>query len=601
MLVLDSSGSMTADDAGGQSRIDAARDAAHTFIEGAGDDAPLGLVTYGGNTGETPEDYDAGCRDITVVTGPESGNSAEMIDHVESLEPRGYTPIGDALRAAADELPDDGARTIVLVSDGIATCTPPPVCEVAEELKQKGVDLVINTVGFNVDPAAREELECIADVAGGTYADASDADTLAEELRRATTRTYRAYESDLRNIPGGDSELTAADVGRDVTEFSTSVPPVPGTGVSDESVLHFTTPFADGERIIVSATTTQAPSIDNWDGTFNLYVRSNDYDCELDTQTASEITVNNYQTATLYSHANGDNQCDTDELNFRIGRRGDWNPDQKVDVDVTVTRLGVPDLDGQPTPVEEATDPPTVTGSGEGADITPGTWFTDATELDPGETVRAEIVPGETHFFRIPVEHGQRLTGAVIPVAEADDFADLGPGENLLLTAYNEARGKVPLSQSNVRIVADRRTDFGYEAPILFTNRYGGTGGTGSDSRDAKYIWQDGDQVLTVRYDRLFSQDDIDATTQLPVLTYTLVADAVGEPVPAPTFTPVEAASTSTSAQPSEGAEETDTDADAEATADEDAGFPALWVVLGAVLLAVLGVVGYLLTRRRGQ
>ena len=78
-------------------------------------------------------------------------------------------------------------------------------------------------------------------------------------------------------------------------------------------------------------------------------------------------------------------------------------------------------------------------------------------------------------------------------------------------------------------------------------------------------------------------------------------ADAVGEPVPAPTFTPVEAASTSTSAQPSEGAEETDTDADAEATADEDAGFPVLWVVLGAVLLAVLGVVGYLLTRRRGQ
>ena len=134
MLVLDSSGSMTADDAGGQSRIDAARDAAHTFIDEVDGTLDLGLVTYGGNTGDTPEEYDAGCRDITVVTGPESGNSAEMIDHVESLEPRGHTPMGDALRAAADELSEDGARNIMLVSDDIATCTPPPVCEVGEHI-----------------------------------------------------------------------------------------------------------------------------------------------------------------------------------------------------------------------------------------------------------------------------------------------------------------------------------------------------------------------------------------------------------------------------------------------------------------------------------
>ena len=56
MVVFDSSGSMITNDAGGQTRIDAAKDAARTFITEAGDDAPLGLVTYGGNTGEAPED-----------------------------------------------------------------------------------------------------------------------------------------------------------------------------------------------------------------------------------------------------------------------------------------------------------------------------------------------------------------------------------------------------------------------------------------------------------------------------------------------------------------------------------------------------------------
>ncbi|WIM69335.1 vWA domain-containing protein [Corynebacterium suedekumii] len=124
MLVLDSSGSMTADDAGGQTRIDAARDAAHTFIDEVDGTLDLGLVTYGGNTGDTPEEYDAGCRDITMVTAPGNDTADQIKDHIDDLDARGYTPIGESLRTAADELPDSGG-TIVLVSDGIATCTPP--------------------------------------------------------------------------------------------------------------------------------------------------------------------------------------------------------------------------------------------------------------------------------------------------------------------------------------------------------------------------------------------------------------------------------------------------------------------------------------------
>ncbi|WP_246823964.1 VWA domain-containing protein [Corynebacterium sp. HMSC069E04] len=195
MVVFDSSGSMITNDAGGQTRIDAAKEAARTFITEAGDDAPLGLVTYGGNTGEAPEDEAAGCQDITVVAPPEAGNSEKMIAHMDGLQPRGFTPIGESLRKAAAELPEEGQRSIILVSDGVATCTPPPVCDVAKELKEQGIDLVINTVGFNVEPEAQQELQCIADATGGTYADASDADSLAKELNRAAPRTFNAYES----------------------------------------------------------------------------------------------------------------------------------------------------------------------------------------------------------------------------------------------------------------------------------------------------------------------------------------------------------------------------------------------------------------------
>lgn len=158
MVVFDSSGSMITNDAGGQTRIDATKDAARTFITEAGDDAPLGLVTYGGNTGEAFEDEAAGCQDITVVTPPEAGNSDKMISHMDGLQPRGFTPIGESLRKAAAELPKEGQRSIILVSDGVATCTPPPVCDVAKELKEQGIDLAINTVGFDVEPEAQQEL-----------------------------------------------------------------------------------------------------------------------------------------------------------------------------------------------------------------------------------------------------------------------------------------------------------------------------------------------------------------------------------------------------------------------------------------------------------
>lgn len=86
------------------------------------------------------------------------------------------------------------------------------MCEVAAELADQGVDLVINTVGFNVDESARAELECIAQAGNGTYADASDADSLVAELKRAATRTAVGYESDLEQIDGNSSQTSLTPI-----------------------------------------------------------------------------------------------------------------------------------------------------------------------------------------------------------------------------------------------------------------------------------------------------------------------------------------------------------------------------------------------------
>ena len=110
-------------------------------------------------------------------------------------------------------------------------------------IRDRGIDLVINTVGFNVEPEAQQELQCIADATGGTYADASDADSLAKELSRAAPRTFNAYESDLEEIEGGETEGSPATVDRDVEAFSTTLLPTEGKGHSAESTTFFTTPL----------------------------------------------------------------------------------------------------------------------------------------------------------------------------------------------------------------------------------------------------------------------------------------------------------------------------------------------------------------------
>ena len=598
MVVFDSSGSMITNDAGGQTRIDAAKDAARTFITEAGDDAPLGLVTYGGNTGEAPEDEAAGCQDITVVTPPEAGNSEKMIAHMDGLQPRGFTPIGESLRKAAAELPKEGQRSIILVSDGVATCTPPPVCDVAKELKEQGIDLVINTVGFNVEPEAQQELQCIADATGGTYADASDADSLAKELRRAAPRAYNAYESELEEIEGGETESSPAEVDRDVEAFSTTLLPTEGEGHSAESATFFTTPIAEGERVVISANSTQEPSINNFrkGGSHHLGVDSVELSCELDTATANDLGVNQYQTATLYSTQGGEEGCDSDELAFAIERKGDWKQDEELGVEVTITRFGEPDMDGQPDPAEEKTEPGRITTSGDPAEVTPGSWFTDAAELTPQHPVRAQIVPGETHFYRISAEHGQQVAGTISMVEEADDFDKNGAGDALIVSAYNEARAQIDVEGSHTTIQKDSKNDFSYPAPILSTNRYGGSHGNGSVGLGIEKVWQSGEQYIAVNYEKLLTDQEIDETTQLPVLTYDLAADVFGDPVPEPTFAPVKL-ETEKSSAPAEKEDKEDTEDRAQDNNDSSffsaiplplIGGPGLLVLLGLIIALVV-------------
>ena len=207
MVVLDGSGSMLAPDGGG-TKIDAAKAAVHQMVGELPDSARLGLEVYGTHTGSSDAEKTAGCQDVSVVHPVAPLDRAGIGGAVDAVAPQGYTPIGQSLRHAADALPNEGPRSIVLVSDGEDTCAPPDPCDVARELKQRGIDLTVHTVGLGVDDKTRSQLTCVADVTGGTYND-SDTGSLGKVLPRVTASAMRNYEVSGTPISGSVDKKSA--------------------------------------------------------------------------------------------------------------------------------------------------------------------------------------------------------------------------------------------------------------------------------------------------------------------------------------------------------------------------------------------------------
>jgi hypothetical protein len=208
LLIMDASGSMNATDANGQTLLDGAKQALHDVVAALPDGTHAGLRVYGHRVPNT--DRENGCADTELVHPVSELDRDAMLAAIDGFEATGFTPIGASLSAALDDLPPEGPRTVILVSDGEDTCAPPDPCEVAEQVRAEGVELTIHTVGFALgdDGGARAELECIAEAGGGEFRDAPSAADLTEVLTEVSTRDARVYETQ-------GTELAGAPIPRD--------------------------------------------------------------------------------------------------------------------------------------------------------------------------------------------------------------------------------------------------------------------------------------------------------------------------------------------------------------------------------------------------
>ena len=187
LIILDASGSMNEVDEDGVPFIDKAKAAVVELIDALPDDLDVGLRVYGHREPNT--DPVRGCLDTELVAPVAPLDRDAIRTAVEGIDASGYTPIGLSLQQAANDLPEAGPRSIVLISDGVDTCAPPDPCEVAAELYGDAIDVRIESIGFLIDTgsAAEQQLRCIAESSGGEYRTVGRADELISRLGEVAT------------------------------------------------------------------------------------------------------------------------------------------------------------------------------------------------------------------------------------------------------------------------------------------------------------------------------------------------------------------------------------------------------------------------------
>lgn len=415
-LVIDSSDSMAQKDVDGGTRIDAAKTALKDVVDGLGDEQEVSLLAYGSKESNAPDNRAKGCEDVEVLSPLGVVNKDDLKGQIDGLTPTGYTPIGTSLKKAAEELGDEGKRSIVLVSDGEDTCAPPPVCEVAKDLAGAGVDLAVHTVGFRVSGKAQEELECIAEETGGTYSPADDTETLRESVRDVAQRAAGEYETTGTELQLADNEDDGLFVGEGIYKAT-----LPATGDSEEGPLHwFKFSVPKDHRVMISATPIIGVTSDHDYPALEMQAHNLSCDDKTDAGFNSQSFPEALQGTQL--GFDPDEKCDLKE--YRVGIRG---RDLAEDTDVEILVGFEPNYKGADVGPENnrpEVDEDDVRGLNF-SDPKPtqgGNSYSTAVAINPGDTIEDTIVPGEAKYYKVPIEWGQRLIAmAEFEKRKADD------------------------------------------------------------------------------------------------------------------------------------------------------------------------------------
>lgn len=134
----------------------------------------LALRVYGHQKPVPPQD----CNDTRLEVPFEKDNYAKIKRKLNSISPKGTTPIARSLERAAYDFGEcENCRNIIiLITDGVEACDEDP-CAASRLLQQKGIALKPFVIGIGLDKDFQKTFECV-----GNFFDASDEETFETVL-----------------------------------------------------------------------------------------------------------------------------------------------------------------------------------------------------------------------------------------------------------------------------------------------------------------------------------------------------------------------------------------------------------------------------------
>lgn len=166
LIIFDASGSMTSP-IDGSTRIQVAKKMAVKLIDSLSSfkNVEVGLRVYGHQ--KTVEMKD--CKDSRLEVPFSPNNQVIMKKKVNSLVPKGWTPIAYSLMECEKDFPDEkGVRNLVIIiTDGLEECTGDP-CAISQALQKKGIFLKPFIIGLGSSEQFKLNFDC-----AGTYYDAN--------------------------------------------------------------------------------------------------------------------------------------------------------------------------------------------------------------------------------------------------------------------------------------------------------------------------------------------------------------------------------------------------------------------------------------------
>ncbi len=208
-IAIDGSGSM-ASRVGSRTKLELARTATTSFIDGLPRGIPASLVVFGQQGSNSEAGKAKSCAGIDLLA-PMSDDRARLRSAVTGIRAVGWTPLAAGLTAARNQLGPSsvpGEQVVYVVSDGIETCGGDPIAA-ARDINRGSTRAVVNIIGFGLPKGEAAALQAVAGAGGGRFVNVTDDDgferELAEQMRLGNNRVRAGLARAGNSIATGET------------------------------------------------------------------------------------------------------------------------------------------------------------------------------------------------------------------------------------------------------------------------------------------------------------------------------------------------------------------------------------------------------------